>query len=90
MRPLDYEFGDHKDIADSVSSFQRFLVTSDIRICEHTEMCDLRIVAELYRLCKPIRPARDPVEAYEEVRRGRIINGCRGFHTTFETYKEEG
>ncbi len=46
MRPLDDEFGDHMHIANSVSSLQRFLGTSDIRICEHTKMCDLRIVAE--------------------------------------------
>ena len=38
-------FDDHKNIAGSVSDLQRFLDTlMNIRLCQHTEMSDLRIV----------------------------------------------
>lgn len=81
-------FNDHMDIASSVSSLERFLDTLDIRLCQHTYMSDSRIAVRLYRICNPSRSARDPVKAYEEVRRGRMTERCKECHTTFETYKE--
>ena len=83
-------FGDHKDIAGSVSDLQRFLDTLDIRFCQHTKMNDLRVAAKLYRLCNPSCPAQDPVDTYEEAHRGCIAKGCKRCPTTFETYKEGG
>ena len=81
-------FGDHKDIADSVSDLQRFLDTLDIHLCQHTKMSDLRIAAKIYTLCNLSRPAQDPVDTYKEAHRGRIAKGCKRCQTTFERFKE--
>lgn len=78
-------FDDHMSIAGSISDLRTFLDKLDIHLCPHTKMS--RLAANLHRLCNPPSPAQDVV-AYEEEHRSRIIDGCRGCHTTFHTYKE--
>lgn len=81
-------FDDHMAIAGSVSDLQRFLGTLDIRLCEHAKMSDLRIAGKLYRFCNPNGPVQDPVDVYEKLHRGRVIDKCKECHTVFDTYKE--
>ena len=79
-------FDDHMSIAGSVSDLRTFLDKLDIHLCPHTKMSHL--AANLRRLCNPCSLVQDPVFAYGEEHRSRIINACRGCHTTFRTYKE--
>lgn len=79
---------DTRDFAGSISGFQRFLDTLDIRLCQHTKMSDSKIAVRVHRLCDPSRPPRDPVEVYEEGYRGCITEKCKGCHTTSRIYRE--
>ena len=81
-------FDEHMDLARSVSLLQMFLGGLDIQLCQHTKMGDLTIAAKLHALCQPSRPARDPLETYEEEHRGRRTEICEKCQTTFETYKD--
>lgn len=79
-------FDDHMSIAGSVSDMRTFLDKLDIHLCPHTKMSHL--AANLRRLCNPCSPAQGPVVAYEEDQSSRMIDRCRGCHSTFQTYKE--
>ena len=75
-------FDDHMSIAGSVSDLRTFLDKMDIHLCPHTKMSHL--AANLRRVRNPCSLA----QTYEEERRSRIVDECRGCHTTFHTYKE--